>query len=770
MSTAIESWVWSAYCEARQYPIYGTGSNAATFDIPGEVASRLLKPSAGITRDGAVYGADLLNAVRALDGWTADRLTCRDTSLSDFKFRGIHCLPKCKENMLPSKGEAPDTTKMSSYIAVSYCWHYDTWAPALGLQSTSVKSARGQKPPLMPAMFAAILEERASEVEPLWIDQYCIDQSSENEKAVAIGMMDLLYSNARVVTVCLEDVRLSVKDMAILVDFGTYLREKTMPFLENGWEIEELEWGGKEGHLFEAVTKIFTARWFSRAWCVHEYWMGRHHVFLAPVTANPTTAVSDDAATTIIRFNSAFLGTAYLLTSRWIPGDKANSVEKMVRHCEEHVKHSHPYFHARIFDFDASQLGTRAVVTHSLKYFGGFKAKRMVPLHQQTFAVVNALGSYSPADKLAITLNVGQIGLKLNLPGNASLSSAEIAWMATIIALASGDATVLASTGPSILSLGNVGLKHDDEYGWANVPEIDRVSRIEEQEKQTSLPVEISKHGLGLDVIRLGKSSQIQKPDPIKKNLGIVAIEWLHERDKQNLIFLGNGLRRRHLASSLGCLITGGASWTIACAMSLQLHPTSPLFDLNVAQNMHLIDSAFKALDRLALLPDSSDPTVVRLDLEGSKEILDEKHRDGDIMPGLWALLTVADGLLRTVVGEEIEYQENEISETHQIQVCVSNIAGHGGIVIFGPPAGEVKYELVCPNILRKTSQKHTNMRKGWILQENPINEESMGHSTGKLPQTYRLLCKTPLFMPLAVDTDDPFSIYNPERIVVGHS
>jgi hypothetical protein len=89
-------------------------------------------------------------------------------------------------------------------------------------------------------------------------------------------------------------------------------------------------------------------------------------------------------------------------------------------------------------------------------------------------------------------------------------------------------------------------------------------------------------------------------------------------------------------------------------------------------------------LDRLALVPDSSDPAVMRLDLEGSKEILDEQHRDEDIMPGLRALVTVADGLLRTVVGEEVEYQEKEISKTHQIQVCVSNIAGHGGIVIFG--------------------------------------------------------------------------------------
>ncbi len=262
----------------------------------------------------------------------------------------------------------------------------------------------------------------------------------------------------------------------------------------------------------------------------------------------------------------------------------------------------------------------------------------------------------------------------------------------------------------------------------------------------------------------------MQKPDPGKTSLGIVAIQWLHDRDRQNRIFLANALRRRHLVSSLGCLITGGASWTIACAISLQLHPTSPLKYLNVAQNMHLIDSEFKALNLLALLPDSSDPTALRLDLGGSKRILDAKHRDEDIIPGLQVIVTVVDGLLRTVVGEEVEYQEKEISETHQIQVCVSNIAGHRGIVILGPPAGEVKYELVCPNILRKTTQRHKNMRKEWILQENPISEEIMGHPTGKLPQTYRLLCKTPLFMPLAIDTYVPFSIYNPERIVIGHS
>jgi hypothetical protein len=82
MSTAIESWVWRAFCEARQHPIHGTGSNAATFEIPGEVASRLLKPSARITRDDAVYGADLLNAVRAFDWWTADRLIWRDKASS----------------------------------------------------------------------------------------------------------------------------------------------------------------------------------------------------------------------------------------------------------------------------------------------------------------------------------------------------------------------------------------------------------------------------------------------------------------------------------------------------------------------------------------------------------------------------------------------------------------------------------------------------------------------------------------------------------------
>jgi hypothetical protein len=242
------------------------------------------------------------------------------------------------------QGKALNAEDISSYIAVSYCWHYNTWKPALGLQCDAPRSTSNQKQPLMPAMLAALLEERSSDVEPLWQDQCCINQEDEAEKVIAVGMMDLLYSNARKVAVCLEDVRLSPKGMGILLDFGSYLEENCISYPMNTRDSKEWDWGGKEGHLFEAVTKIFTARWFSRAWCAHEYWLGQDHVFLVPVTIDPTNPAAEGGTATILRFNSGFLAAAHYFTSLWIPGDQARSVDKKVQHWQENVKHTHPYY------------------------------------------------------------------------------------------------------------------------------------------------------------------------------------------------------------------------------------------------------------------------------------------------------------------------------------------------------------------------------------------------------------------------------------------
>jgi hypothetical protein len=66
-----------------------------------------------------------------------------------------------------------------------------------------------------------------------------------------------------------------------------------------------------------------------------------------------------------------------------------------------------------------------------------------------------------------------------------------------------------------------------------------------------------------------------------------------------------------------------------------------------------VVQAAFKALDRVVLKSgawDPSNPTAL-FDLEATKEELDEKQRGGDIIQSVKALMTVADGLVRTVIG-----------------------------------------------------------------------------------------------------------------------
>ena len=55
-------------------------------------------------------------------------------------------------------------------------------------------------------MFQAILNKRQSETEGLWVDQICISQGDEAEKAVSIDMMYTIYKSARVVVIALDDV------------------------------------------------------------------------------------------------------------------------------------------------------------------------------------------------------------------------------------------------------------------------------------------------------------------------------------------------------------------------------------------------------------------------------------------------------------------------------------------------------------------------------------------------------------------------------------
>jgi Heterokaryon incompatibility protein (HET) len=142
-------------------------------------------------------------------------------------------------------------------------------------------------------MFNAVLAERASPSEGIWIDQLCINQDDEEEKMTTIGFMDVIYKNARLVVILLEDVILSKTECNVL----QCLLNKS----ERGanWDLK-VE-GELKHHAICLLWKIFSARWFTRAWCDHEFRVSLNYVFLVGVESPPS------GFPTVLRFTPAFL-------------------------------------------------------------------------------------------------------------------------------------------------------------------------------------------------------------------------------------------------------------------------------------------------------------------------------------------------------------------------------------------------------------------------------------------------------------------------------
>lgn len=69
------------------------------------------------------------------------------------------------------------------------------------------RNAKNFSWPISEYMTKALLLERESSNEGIWVDECCIDQNNKEEKLLTIGFMDAIYRQARLVVVALEDIR-----------------------------------------------------------------------------------------------------------------------------------------------------------------------------------------------------------------------------------------------------------------------------------------------------------------------------------------------------------------------------------------------------------------------------------------------------------------------------------------------------------------------------------------------------------------------------------
>jgi hypothetical protein len=289
--------------------------------------------------------------------------------------------------------------RVSSYIIVSYCWRNEDWATA-GLGAT-------REPWKIQQVFVNdLLAIRQSVDEGIWIDQPCIDQKNEEEKKMAVGVMDIIYRSARQLIIILEDVEIPDEEGEIV---NRYWDAKRRGHPSQEWDVPENDLKLMKS-LFQ---RILSCRWFSRAWCSHEFRISPY--FLEDPMTQPQFRAMNPRGM-IVRIPSG------LLCGFWL------------RLRASSVNNNNEYF--RLFKLYATPS------TIQSKYMASVRGQGS--LLQQLHDTV-ALGCSDIKDKIQIAINLS--GLPLCWMDTAKTED-EVYWIFTVLALAAGEASVLAFRGP----------------------------------------------------------------------------------------------------------------------------------------------------------------------------------------------------------------------------------------------------------------------------------------------------------------------------------
>lgn len=304
-----------------------------------------------------------------------------------------------------------------SFIALSYCWHNPDWFEA------SEEISRG---PISDVLFLALLQERLYPAEGIWIDQLCINQDDETEKALAVASMDIIYECARLVAVVLEDIWIGESEENVLRVLMDKYRRKALLDLRSEPELSRTATG--------LLWKIFSARWFSRAWCGHELHVSSNQVFLIRIERE------DGVDEKIVRITAEFLHDLSTIEAdfvSWVSGSNEFTGQK--------AKYNNHRARYNKLIYDRLSRSPEYLIQPQ-------DDDTKMPSYMRIFAETFSLQSSITSDKLAIALNISQCGLYLK--GSVKTAS-ECCQLFTLLALAAGDSTALSSCGDKMRRNGN---------------------------------------------------------------------------------------------------------------------------------------------------------------------------------------------------------------------------------------------------------------------------------------------------------------------------
>jgi Heterokaryon incompatibility protein (HET) len=360
------------------------------------------------TRLGAIStfeAREVADRISAINPMVATDLRLREEALSDMPFRLV------KLRTIHASDRPAVFSKGDTYIALSYCCSLSP--TPLGKPST------GGKPvvplPVSDFMFKAVLSELKSTNEGIWIDTLSIHQDDEKEKRRLIGLMDVIYKNARLIVIILEDLVIT-EDEVDLLEFFIDISQRG-----EVWDMKVQHTAAL--HTTRFLWKLFSARWFTRAWCNHEFRLSHNHVFYARVDSGSS------APSKVLRFTSKFLGNLREVDSSYStykePTDK---IYWERRKAFRGIANAFLMQGSLINPSYKIQVGIRDPITSFMTIF------------EEVFSLDSTLAR----DKLAISLNVADCGLSFEGPAE---TRDDCCLVLSLIALAARDPTVLCNSG-----------------------------------------------------------------------------------------------------------------------------------------------------------------------------------------------------------------------------------------------------------------------------------------------------------------------------------
>ena len=763
---------WRVHLESNTYSLHGVQPLRSIDVSRGVNNEHLPKHPILSSGDDRARSKLIIQRLKAIDLRTSRYFKLKEQVQNNFRMR----LLKVGDSDIKTDIDGLDTTTQSSedkasgetsheYIALSYCWHYDDWTPNPDLGGRASSSDSGSFLPITIPMWKAFLAERESPSEAVWVDQRCIRQANLAEKTYAINSMDVVFGAARKVVIVLEDVELGLEDADALMKYCHALqsiprRERSLIWAD--W----LQFVDDKEELALACLKIFRARWFRRAWCSHEFLTAKSHTFLIPVLSSTLRSNDLHEHVQILNFDGEFLLALLLARTDWIVSQDRNELAGTIRHHESILSNAKLGSKVAIDRFlkqDIIMVGfTQGLVEAILK---ARSAESMKPF-LAALGDILSLESSSAVDKLVITLNVLKTGLSYQ--GPLDQNDTDVSMMITMIALAAGDASALASSGAFLAVEGrypftNTNLKSPPEetlpngsntingngsrIGWATRPQVDTYSRLGLQRVESPVTACMTPEGLQLDLIFVATSRAIRAPNSRFLESARTLLSLHSEHDDQVSLDTSSadedavlaefrafslerdhvqqtltGINRPQFVQALACLLELGCWWVAGYGMNLR----SNYLDVDPGEHNYQMGKVQQALIWAQSLP--SCPTLFKSQ---------EHDTSKDYNTHLKILVQYASQIVKTGAGERSEFVKGQVNTDYAFHICeiqdiAADVSFNAETLVYAPLSSSSSYQLAIPAPLA-ASGFPIDMNRVWILEKKKSGNESGGvsHRTG---------------------------------------